>query len=161
MRGRGRLSAPTVPAQLATAGEVAEPPANALVSSRSASTQTTGDPKTLREFSNPTDTWPKDDEVRERLEAQPLYNWVNQRRIRMLLEACEEQMANTNKSEQLPLPEKLTIEHALPQTWRGHWELPDGADEEEATAERDARVDRLGNLTLVTSGLNSSLSNSK
>ena len=44
MRGRGRLSAPTVPAQLATAGEVAEPPANALVSSRSASTQTTGDP---------------------------------------------------------------------------------------------------------------------
>ena len=44
MRGRGRLSAPTVPAQLATAGEVAEAPANTLVSSRSASTQTTGDP---------------------------------------------------------------------------------------------------------------------
>ena len=46
--GRGRLSAPTVPAQLATAGEVAEPPANALVSSRSASTQTTGDPNVRR-----------------------------------------------------------------------------------------------------------------
>lgn len=116
--------------------------------------------ETLRSFSNPTDEWPDDQEVRERLEGQPLYGWINQRRVRMLLEACEERMASTNKSEQLPLPAKLTIEHALPQTWLGHWDLPPDVDEEQASLDREARVDRLGNLTLVTSALNSSLSNS-
>jgi hypothetical protein len=113
----------------------------------------------LHTFSNPTDVWPEDEAVTARLEQQPVYYWINQRRIRLLLEACELQMSASNRSEQLLLPEKLTIEHALPQTWQHTWKLPDGADTEEARVARDAHVDLLGNLTLVTHELNSALSN--
>jgi hypothetical protein len=113
----------------------------------------------LRAYENPTDQWPTDEAVRARLETEPLYGAISQKRIRMILEACEDAMANSNKSEHLPLPAKLSIEHALPQTWAGHWDLPEDADAE-AVVNRDAHRDLLGNLTLVTSALNSALSNS-
>jgi hypothetical protein len=117
--------------------------------------------ESLRAYSNPTDTWPNDSEVLKRLETQPLYNSISRTRIRLLLEACEQRLADTNKTEQLPLPDRLSIEHALPQQWHDHWPLPSEHDSEDDIIERDARVDRLGNLTLVTSALNSSLSNSE
>lgn len=117
--------------------------------------------QTLRGFSNPTDQWPGDAEVRDRLQQQPLYGWINQKRIRMLLEACEHQIADTNRTEQIPLPSGLSIEHALPQTWRGHWNLPPDLDDEGGAENREAHVHLLGNLTLVTSALNSSLSNAE
>jgi hypothetical protein len=47
------------------------------------------------------------------------------------------------------------IEHLLPQKWRQHWPVDDVA----AAVERDSRVHRLGNLTLITTSLNSSVSN--
>jgi hypothetical protein len=113
----------------------------------------------LRGYENPTDQWPVDDTVRSRLEREPLYNWISQKRIRMILEACEDALASSNKSEHLPLPAKLSIEHALPQSWEGHWDLPLGVDPEEAATVRNEHRDLLGNLTLVTSALNASLSN--
>lgn len=95
-----------------------------------------------------------------RLTGQPLYGWINQKRIRMLFEACEDHTALEGGGEMIPVPDGLTVEHALPQGWREHWPLPDGAlDAEQAAEERDARVHRLGNLTLVTQKLNSSMSN--
>jgi hypothetical protein len=115
----------------------------------------------LRGFENDTDRWPTDEEITERLLRAPLYGWINQRRIRVLLEACEEQIASTPWTEQLLLPEKLTIEHAMPQAWAENWPLTVGEDEDPADAaeRRDARVHLLGNLTLVTRALNSRLSN--
>lgn len=47
------------------------------------------------------------------------------------------------------------IEHLLPQKWASHWPVEDLA----AEVERDAHVHRLGNLTLITSSLNSAVSN--
>jgi hypothetical protein len=47
------------------------------------------------------------------------------------------------------------IEHLLPQKWQSHWPVDDLA----AEVERDAHVHRLGNLTLITSSLNSAVSN--
>jgi hypothetical protein len=47
------------------------------------------------------------------------------------------------------------IEHVMPQAWTKHWALPPG----ESEADRDARVHRLGNLTLLTKKLNSAVSN--
>jgi hypothetical protein len=73
----------------------------------------------------------------------------------MLLEACELDIRDSAKTEVVGLPAGLSIEHALPQSWQEHWPVAD----EEAAAERDAHVNRLGNLTLVTQSLNSSLSN--
>jgi Protein of unknown function (DUF1524) len=59
------------------------------------------------------------------------------------------------------------VEHLIPQEWEAHWPLTtadggilEGEALERATAERWARLHRLGNLTLVTHPLNSSLSNS-
>jgi hypothetical protein len=115
----------------------------------------------LRGFENDTDRWPTDDEIRDRLLGVPLYGWINQRRIRVLLEACEEQIAATPLTEQLLLPDKLTIEHAMPQAWVENWPvtLEGDADPAEAAEFRDAHVHLLGNLTLVTRGLNSVMSN--
>ena len=47
------------------------------------------------------------------------------------------------------------IEHVMPQSWLKHWPLTAGVIE----AERDARIHRLGNLTLLTKKLNSTVSN--
>jgi Protein of unknown function (DUF1524) len=115
----------------------------------------------LRGFENPTDLWPADEEISRRLLHDPLYGWINQRRIRVLLEACEQQMADNNLTEQLLLPEKLTIEHALPQSWHDNWAPEPRLDEDPADAveRREAHKHLLGNLTLVTRGLNSALSN--
>lgn len=59
---------------------------------------------------------------------------------------------------------RLQIEHLMPQRWEKHWPLPayvneDPARQELATAERSAAVDRIGNLTLVTSAFNQGVSN--
>ena len=114
----------------------------------------------LREFDSPTDRWPGDAEVRTRLESQPLYGWISQKRICMLLEACEYNFAGAAGAEMIPVPDGLTVEHALPQEWHQYWPVPlDAADPETAAQEREERVHRLGNLTLVTQKLNSSLSN--
>ena len=45
----------------------------------------------------------------------------------------------------------------MPQKWQKHW--PVAAEDFEAAQRRDAHVHRLGNLTLVTSKLNPSMSN--
>lgn len=113
----------------------------------------------LRDYSNPTDAWPTDEQVLDQLRTHPLYGWISHKRIRLLLEACELQFAGSSKSEQLPFPEKLSIEHAMPRNWPKNWPLLPGSDDE-AIAARNVRINRLGNLTLVTSGLNSSLSDS-
>ena len=75
----------------------------------------------LRAFSSKTDVWPVDEEIRRRLEDEPLYYYINARRIRVLLEACEHALAANTKTEQIPIPDKLTVEHALPQEWSVNW----------------------------------------
>jgi Protein of unknown function (DUF1524) len=73
----------------------------------------------------------------------------------MLLSELENDM-RTELAEPIDLPPKLTIEHVLPQKWNDKWSVYGT----EAQLERGLRVHRLGNLTLVTSKLNPSLSNS-
>jgi hypothetical protein len=48
-----------------------------------------------------------------------------------------------------------TIEHVMPQSWQSNWPLPAGVSE----LERDRLVQTLGNLTLLSTKLNSSVSN--
>jgi hypothetical protein len=73
----------------------------------------------------------------------------------MLLEACELDARDSAKTEAIGLPAGLSVEHALPQSWQEHWPVAD-----EDVESREAHVNRLGNLTLVTRPLNSALSNS-
>jgi hypothetical protein len=115
--------------------------------------------KELRSSQAATAVWPGDDEIRKRLEDGDLYAYVGQPRVRMLLEACELDIRDPAKTEAIALPAGLSIEHALPQSWGENWAVPDDENREAAEEDRRAHVNRLGNLTLVTQPLNSSLSN--
>jgi len=101
--------------------------------------------------------WPADDDMVKQLPSVRLYGNVRQGRIRVVLEAVELAL-RTEKHEAVALPSKLEIEHVMPKGWRSHWNSPHKLSPEDA-AERDRRVNRLGNLTLITKKLNGSLSN--
>jgi hypothetical protein len=101
--------------------------------------------------------WPSDSDVLSAVKV-PAYNSLTQSRIVMLLSAAERAL-RSEKTEDVPLPPGLTVEHVMPQSWRQNWPLPDG-DDLEAAMNREAYVHLLGNLTLVTGQLNPALSNS-
>lgn len=101
--------------------------------------------------------WPTDQYMKVHLPAVRLYGNVRQSRLRVVLGAVENNLRN-EKHEDVALPSGLEIEHVMPQGWREHWDPVPRLSPEEA-AERDHRVNGLGNLTLVTKKLNSSLSN--
>jgi hypothetical protein len=113
----------------------------------------------LRSWTASSDIWPSDADLRNRLLYERLYDYVGQGRVRMALAACEMSLRNSPKTEPVELPEGLSIEHAMPQKWDDHWLAPAGDDPDEAIAQREAHLDRLGNLTLVTTPLNSSMQN--
>jgi hypothetical protein len=94
---------------------------------------------------------------------RPLYTDLAQYKIRALLEALDRQLEHS-KSEALPLPSGLTIEHVMPQLWEKNWPLPeevraDPTEYQKAQTLRWYLLNSLGNLTLITSSLNPSLSN--
>ncbi|WP_447004063.1 DUF262 domain-containing protein [Saccharothrix isguenensis] len=102
--------------------------------------------------------WPTDDEVAKSLDTMRLYTTlVPRRRARMLLEALEDSYRSPKTEEAHCRRGDLTIEHVMPQSWQRHWPLV--ADRGVDAAERDHLVQRLGNLTLVTSKLNPVISN--
>ncbi|WP_166028496.1 DUF262 domain-containing protein [Streptomyces chilikensis] len=106
--------------------------------------------------------WPSDVAFRTALEQDPLYSRLYRHRVRVLLEALEDEL-RTEHTEQLTVPvgehvdAKLTIEHVMPQSWRENW--PPREDDPLEGADRDELVHTLGNLTLATSRLNPVLGN--
>ena len=103
--------------------------------------------------------WPSDSVFLSEIGALRMYRNIKQGRLAVVLGAVEEyRRAQESKYGTMPLPTGLTIEHIMPQKWREHWRSnpPLTADEEQY---RDRLVHSLGNLTLVTQSLNSSLSN--
>lgn len=109
--------------------------------------------------------WPDDAAIRQAFATTTYYGSFTQERIRLLLGSIDAQMRIENKKTE-PADfdyETLQIEHLMPRQWREHWPLPDtamaGPNRALASAERDAVVHRIGNLTLVTSAFNQSVSN--
>ncbi len=98
--------------------------------------------------------WPTDDELREALEAAPVYRQLGNRKLVPVLEAVERSLHSGKTEDAHISTEKLTVEHVLPQSWEANWPVPDDMREE-----RRQRVHRLGNLTLVNGKLNPALSN--
>jgi uncharacterized protein with ParB-like and HNH nuclease domain len=105
--------------------------------------------------------WPSDDEFRRAVEADQLYRLLTRARLRLILRAID-QAIESEKTEDVQLPDELTIEHLLPQNWQDHWPLAaiDEAEKARATQRRDQLKHTLGNLTLLTKKLNPSISNS-
>lgn len=117
----------------------------------------------LRKGTGESTRFPDNTEVMSALFEQPLYGRLAQYKVRAILEALDA-YAQSSKSESMPLPSGLTIEHVMPQKWDTYWPLSqDGVDpisEQKAIARRNMLVNTLGNLTLITGSLNPALSNS-
>jgi hypothetical protein len=106
--------------------------------------------------------WPDDRQIEDVFETLPLYRLLTRGRLRLVLEAIENQL-RTTKAESQDCPRGLTIEHVMPQGWRTHWKLdmPMGDDRDKAEFSRDRIVHSMGNLTLVNDRLNPAMSNSE
>ncbi len=108
--------------------------------------------------------WPSDETVAHSLESEssPLYRLLTRGRLRLVLEGIEGRLLLSSKSERRDVEKNLTIEHLMPQGWKGNWPLPpsvEGAEEVVAEQERNRLIHSIGNLTLATGQLNSSMSN--
>lgn len=102
--------------------------------------------------------WPDDREMEHVFAEFPLYKRLRQWQLNLVLRRIEKQLRSP-LTEETQIPSKLTIEHAMPRAWKAHWPLPPETDTPEARAERDRLIDTIGNLTLVTQKLNSTLRN--
>ena len=104
--------------------------------------------------------WPSDEAVADALESSPLYRLLTRGRLRLVLEGVERRLRSSGKSEQTTVEPNLTIEHLMPVGWSEEkWPLPESVDRDVATYQRNTLIHSIGNLTLVTQKLNSSMSN--
>lgn len=113
------------------------------------------------------DRWPDDAEWRRSWIMREQYANARQPRLRYILEGIE-RAKHTSLTEDILIRSTLTIEHIMPQKWQTAWPLPgmEGLGEEELSPElasqiraRNSAVNTLGNLTLLTQALNSTISN--
>lgn len=103
-------------------------------------------------------TWPNDEQLISELATSSIYTRLTRGRLRIILEALEDDLRGPMSEHERCPRGVLTIEHVMPQGWRENW----GADivgDSEAALQRDRIVQTLGNLTLVNKKLNPSLSN--
>jgi hypothetical protein len=104
--------------------------------------------------------WPDDDEVRSELEIMPVYRKLSRARVRMVLESIEDHWRGWIPGQVSAAGMRIrrgsyAIEHVMPQAWMKYWPLQAGGTE----TDRDERIHRFGNLTLLTSKLNATVSN--
>lgn len=113
----------------------------------------------LSEQTADTRIWPADSRLQKELPGRWLYNNLRRDRLRTVLGAIEQHLREQDpRYEAVQLPSGLQIEHIMPRGWRTFWDTGPKLDRDTA-ADRDRRVNTLGNLTLVTQSLNGSLSN--
>jgi len=104
--------------------------------------------------------WPDDNEVRSELSNLMIYRKIGRGRLRMVLESIEDYRRGWIGTEISMSGVRVrrgtyAIEHLMPQSWDRHWPLTHGCTEQN----RNDHIHRLGNLTLLSSKLNSSVSN--
>ncbi|MBP2431498.1 DUF262 domain-containing protein [Bradyrhizobium elkanii] len=117
--------------------------------------------------------WPDDATFRESWLHQRVYNTLNSARLVHLLRRLN-QTYMSSKSEAFAFTSPPTIEHIMPQSWQENWALPDksngmtlaelleATDNDPraiATRKRDATIQTMGNLTILSTGLNAAQSN--
>lgn len=127
----------------------------------------------LLEMTGESTEWPTDATFAERWKNAPAYHVLNNPKMTHVLKRLSDTFIDA-KMEAVTLETALSVEHVLPQSWREHWPLPDGSigltieelaaasdDDTRATATRirDAALQTIGNLTIITQGLNSTTSN--
>lgn len=113
------------------------------------------------------DRWPDDAEWERSWVMREQYRSARQPRIRYILETME-RAKHSAKTEDIQIRSTLTVEHIMPQKWHSKWALPGmegvaegdyGPELSERVRARNSVVNTIGNLTLITGALNSSVSN--
>jgi hypothetical protein len=104
--------------------------------------------------------WPDDMELRQELGSLLAYRRLGRGRLRMVLEAVEDNLRGWEGVRQGLGGErvargKFAIEHVMPRKWHSFWPIQDS----EGESARDGIIHTLGNLTLLTGKLNSKVSN--
>jgi hypothetical protein len=104
--------------------------------------------------------WPDDEEVRREVQNLEFYRKIYRSRVRMIFEALEDyargwKEGKSSNSGMRIRRASYSIEHLMPQSWQSNWPLTSGVTD----LERDRLVQTLGNLTLLSTKLNSSVSN--
>ena len=103
--------------------------------------------------------WPDDQTLLDTFLTKPLYGSLAQARINLLLRGIESELRST-LSETQEVGGRLHIEHVMPQGWIAHWPISaDAIDRDIAVSRRNRAIHTIGNLTLVSQPLNSTLSN--
>lgn len=102
--------------------------------------------------------WPDDRRVEDYLTTQSMPG--NAARRKMVFEAIEAEI-RSQFAEPLGPTARLTVEHLMPQRWtEGDWPLRESTtNRDDAELERRGYLNLIGNLTLATRELNSSMSN--
>lgn len=117
--------------------------------------------------------WPSDETFRDAWNSAHAYKTLGSLKLTHILRRLNDSYL-TGKMESISINSPLTVEHILPNDWQEFWRLPDGskgvpptelraADPADsraaATRHRNAAVQTIGNLTLLTQKLNSAVSN--
>jgi len=117
--------------------------------------------------------WPDNATFRESWLHKPLYGPLSSPKL-IHLYARLNQTFMSSKSEAVTFSEQPTVEHIMPQSWQDNWPLPNGskgmdfmellgASESDpravASRKRDIYVQTLGNMTILSHGLNAAQSN--
>ena len=121
----------------------------------------------LSERSSDIDRWPDDNEWKTAWLDRDQYGTARQARLNYIFEMLEKEL-RSERNEEIEIKSALTIEHVMPQKWQENWVIPgyeDGEIDDTDAAyrskvmTRNRTVNTLGNLTLLTQKLNSSVSN--
>ena len=107
--------------------------------------------------------FPGDDELQQKMLSHAIYQSVPSNRLRDVL--WELELASRPRfAEDTTMPSGLWIDHMLPVSWDESWPMPDGDRInselwDPRVVERNRLLHSIGNLTLMTAGLNRSASN--
>lgn len=102
--------------------------------------------------------WPNDKKFAEAWMECAASEMLGNYRCNIILSAIEQTMWN-KKQERITVDSPLTVEHVMPRNWESAWPAPTYINGEEEWEIRSRLVHSFGNLTLLTQGLNSTVSN--
>jgi len=114
----------------------------------------------LQRLGGNSQVWPTDQEFSDAWMDRAVYRELRPAKVAAILRALEI-ASRTPKQESswAPIPETLSVEHVLPQSWEESGHYPLEQDGDEPRIQRNRLIQTFGNLTLLTQPLNSSASN--
>ena len=86
-------------------------------------------------------------------------SWLTNKQARGILYLIEKTIRSSLNSTELKYINEYSLEHIMPKKWRNHWEISETFTEMDKN-NRDRLILTLGNLTIITKKLNSSISDS-